>query len=91
LDHHFEFIEDNPDLEFEEVIDCLMECLEQLTPNYRSPLQHYYWDDLPVKEIAAKVGVALETCKKRLQRGRKMLRDCMKIKGMLAPAEGDGT
>lgn len=88
LDQHFDLIEDNPQLEFDEVIDALKECMEQLDARYRDPVQHCYWGGLPVKEAAEKTGLTLEACKKRLQRGREMLRQCMTGKGFLTPPEG---
>lgn len=89
LDQHFDHVDHEPQLEFREVMDALLDCLEGLAPRYRGPLEHCYWGGLPIKEIAVRVGVTLEACKKRLQRGREMLRDCMTGKGVLAPPEGD--
>lgn len=86
LDEHFDFIEERAQLEFAEVIDALKECLGQLDLLYRAPLECCYWMGLSVKDTANRTGVTLEACKKRLQRGREMLRACMTGKGVLAPS-----
>lgn len=87
LDQHFDYIEDKAQLEFDEVIDALKDCMEQLDARYRDPLRLCYWGGLGVKEAAEKTGLTLEACKKRLQRGRMMLRQCMTGKGVLMPPE----
>lgn len=87
LDQHFDYIEEKARLEFAEVIDALNDCLRELDPLYRAPLQSCYWAGLSVKDTAKEVGLTLEACKKRLQRGREMLRSCMTGKGVLAPPE----
>lgn len=87
LDQHFDYIEEKAQLEFAEVIDALKDCLGQLDPMYRVPLQSCYWSGLSIKDTANMTGLTLEACKKRLQRGREMLRACMTGKGVLAPSE----
>lgn len=87
LDRHFDYIEEEAGLDFAEVIGSLKDCLGQLDPRYRDPLQCSYWAGLSVKDTADRTGLTLEACKKRLQRGREMLRACMAGKGVLAPAE----
>jgi RNA polymerase sigma-70 factor (ECF subfamily) len=88
LDDQFDYIEDKAQLEFDEVIEVLKDCLEKLNRLYRTPLQHCYWGGLSVREAAEKTGLTLEACKKRLQRGREMLGRCMSGKGVLAPTKG---
>ncbi len=75
-------------MEFDEVIGVLKDCLEKLNRLYRTPLQHCYWGGLSIREAAEQTGLTLEACKKRLQRGREMLKRCLSAKGVLAPAEG---
>lgn len=89
LDKHFDYIEDQAHLEFADVIDALKDCLGQLDPLYRTALRCCYWTGLSVKDTADETGLSLEACKKRLQRGREMLRVCMTGKGVLAPSEGN--
>lgn len=88
LDDHFDYIDDKAQLEFDEVIGALKDCLEKLNRPYRTPLRHFYWGGLLVREAAEKTGLTVEALKKRLQRGREMLGRCMSGKGILAPSEG---
>ncbi|MGB1123676.1 MAG: RNA polymerase sigma factor [Phycisphaeraceae bacterium] len=88
LEQHFEYIEDKAQMEFEEVLDALKDCMEQLDQRYSEPLKHSYWGGLSVKEAAIQTGLSFEACKKRLQRGREMLRQCLTGKEVLAPHEG---
>lgn len=88
LDQHFDYIEDKAQVEFDELIDALKACMEQLDARYRDPLRHCYWGGLAVNEAAERTGLTLEACKKRLQRGREMLARCMGTKGVFAPSEG---
>lgn len=87
LDRHFDYIEEHAGLEFAEVISALKDCLGRLDLLYRAPLECCYWTGLSVRDTAERTGLSLEACKKRLQRGRELLRLCMTGKGVLAPAE----
>lgn len=88
LDDHFEYIEVTAQMEFDEVIGVLKDCLGKLNRLYQAPLQYCYWGGLSVREAAEESGLTLEAFKKRLQRGREMLGRCLSGKGILAPAEG---
>ena len=88
LEQHFDYIEEQAGLEFAEVVRELKDCLGRLDLLYRAPLECCYWTGLSVRDTADRTGLSLEACKKRLQRGREMLRACMTGKGVLAPPEG---
>ena len=46
-----------------------------------------YFDGFSAAEVAERFELSLEACKKRLQRGRAMLAECLKTKGVLAASE----
>jgi len=89
LDQHFDHLDAEPQLEFDEVLQALNDCIDRLDAGYRTPLKQSYWEGIAIKDIAIAMGIGLEACKKRIQRGREMLRDCMRGKGLLPPSEGD--
>ncbi|MEO1972652.1 MAG: sigma factor-like helix-turn-helix DNA-binding protein [Pirellulaceae bacterium] len=43
-----------------------------------------YFEGLAATEVAERFELTLEACKKRIQRGRAMLAQCLKIKGVLS-------
>lgn len=51
--------------------------LENVSPKLREALTLYYFEELNVTEAADALGVARETMKKRLQLGRRALRDAL--------------
>jgi DNA-directed RNA polymerase specialized sigma24 family protein len=62
-------------------------CVAALPDHYQSTLDGRFRDQLSPPEIASRLQLNLETVKKRLQRARAMLLDCML--GKLAALEGD--
>lgn len=63
---------------FEEKLDALRHCLSALPDHYRQALEARYQDGLAGEELAARLQIGLENLKKRLQRGLKMVLDCVK-------------
>ena len=53
----------------------VMLALESLTNEYALPLRLRFLDDMPLKRIAAFMGVPLSTVKWRLHQGKKLLRE----------------
>jgi len=71
--------------------DCfaaLRECLAALAKEERDIVRRAYRENEPCRAIAAHVGCTVEAVKKRLQRARARLRDC--ILGKLAAEGGSG-
>ncbi len=66
----------------------LRECLEALPTTDRDLLQRHYRQQQSCRAIAGQLGSRLETVKKRLQRTRAALRDC--ILGKLEPEASHG-
>jgi RNA polymerase sigma-70 factor len=71
---------------WEEKIELLRRCLGQLPEPQREVIQLYYWDELDCQGIAAQLARPLETVKKRLQRARALLAEC--LQGRLATQQG---
>lgn len=73
---------------FEQKIECLRLCLADLPEHYRVALQGRYAEhDIPCETLAERLAVPLETLKKRLQRGRVKLLECMRGKLRLAEVQ----
>lgn len=70
-----ESIADNDDpIKKEEAID-LRDAINKLKPEYKEAITLFYINDLPVREIAAVLGVTENTVKLRLTRARKKLKE----------------
>jgi RNA polymerase sigma-70 factor (ECF subfamily) len=83
VDEHFENIDTQPGDTWDDKVAALHECLEALPENHRAVVQGRYLEDEPAKSVAERLGISLEACKKRLQRARTMLADCLKRKSIL--------
>ena len=56
----------------------LMQALDELQADYALPLRLRFLDDMPLKRIAAFMGIPVSTVKWRLHQGKKMLREALK-------------
>lgn len=71
---------------FDQKLECLRACLAELPEHYRDAIQGRYAEhDVPSETLAERLAVPLETLKKRLQRGRVKLLEC--VRGKLGLAE----
>ncbi|MFO0783967.1 MAG: sigma-70 family RNA polymerase sigma factor [Phycisphaerales bacterium] len=77
-------LERRPGDSFDDRIKVLEECLEALAPEQAEVVQLAYRSEQPLAAIARQVQANEETVKKRLQRARALLADCMTRKGALA-------
>ncbi len=67
-------------------LESLRECLADLPDHYREAIQGRYADeDVPCESLAERLSIPIETLKKRLQRGRVKLLEC--LQGKLGLAE----
>jgi len=71
----------------DEKLEALRRCVAALPDHYQATLDGRFREQLSPPEIASRLQLNLETVKKRLQRARAMLLDCML--GKLAALEGD--
>lgn len=66
------------------VFDALDDCLRRLPDGLGEPIRRFYYEDEPGEDIATGLGLDPATLRKRLQRAREALRDCLDHK--LQPA-----
>ena len=65
---------------WEQKIDALRLCIDALPDRYQRMIQLRYFEDQPTSKISDITKIALETVRKRLQRARSQLLDCLKRK-----------
>lgn len=71
---------------FEEKLQSLRECIGALPDQYREVIRLRYDEEVTGQQLADQLGMTVETLKKRMQRGRAWLLNCLKRK--LALVEG---
>ncbi|WP_315852480.1 RNA polymerase sigma factor [Roseimaritima ulvae] len=87
VDRHFENINLLAGNTWEDKVVALRDCVDALPDRQKVAISGRYFDDLPMQALAERLEVTLEACKKRLQRGRAILAECLKKKGVLSAAE----
>ncbi len=89
LDQQVQHIAERPGDTWDEKVSALAECIKALPEHYGQPIRLRYMDEKPAARVADHLGVSLETIRKRLQRARARLLDCLQRKGVVAEAEAD--
>jgi len=71
------------------VFDALEQCLRRLPENLRETVLSFYYEGRSGEEVAEHLGVAPAAIRKRLQRARMLLKDCVekKLKTLSVPAD----
>lgn len=87
LDKRLESIESKAGDTWGEKIAALHECIDALPDKHRGAVKARYLDELPAKQAAELLKVSLEAFKKRIQRTRTMLAECLKRKGVVVAGE----
>lgn len=77
LEHRFSDLDKAPGDTFEEKVQLLRECIQQLPDTYRESVQLRYQQEFTMEAIQEKLAVSLETLKKRLVRAKLRLSDCI--------------
>ncbi len=80
LSKQLQHISERPGDTWEEKITALKNCIDALPDNNRQAINLRYLEDNPVQKIAAESETTVETIKKRLQRARAQLLDCLRRK-----------
>ena len=88
IDRQFESLNARVGDTWDEKVAALRDCLDRLPEKQRHILGARYLEDLPTQLVAERFQLSLEACKKRLQRGRTMIADCLKRKGVLTAGQG---
>lgn len=65
-----------------DLFDALEECLGRLPEAMNEAVRRFYYRDEPGESLAASLGINAATLRKRLQRAREALRDCLDRKAI---------
>jgi RNA polymerase sigma-70 factor len=84
LGQQVQSISERPGDTWDDKIAPLNQCIEQLPDSYRQAIQLRYFEHNSVSQVASRAGDAVETIKKRLQRARAQLLDCLRRKKVVA-------
>ncbi|MEO9589985.1 RNA polymerase sigma factor [Rhodopirellula bahusiensis] len=87
VDRQFERINALAGDTWDEKLVALRECVDALPGHQMEVIRGRYLEGLPTRAVAEKLSVTVEACKKRLQRGRSLLAECLKKKGVLGIKE----
>ena len=87
VDRHFENIHLLAGDTWDEKVAALRDCVDALPTKQKNVINGRYFDGLPAGQVAERFELTLEACKKRIQRGRAMLTECLKRKGILSGGE----
>ncbi|MDG1360861.1 MAG: sigma-70 family RNA polymerase sigma factor [Phycisphaerales bacterium] len=66
------------------VLEMLNDCVGRLPDRYREVIEVLYRGKRSIAEVAEATDAGAEAVKKRLQRARRMIADCLRMKGLLA-------
>ena len=80
LSKQIEHIHERSGDTWEQKIDTLRQCIEALPDNYREMIELRYFKHQPASRISEITKVSLEAVRKRLQRARVQLLDCLRRK-----------
>ncbi len=80
LSQQIQHISESPGDTWDEKIAALKHCIETLSEDYHQAIHLRYFKQTPASQIAAISETSVETIKKRLQRARSQLLDCLKHK-----------
>lgn len=83
MDRQFESLHSQVGDTWDEKVAALHDCLDALPEKQRSVLNARYLEELSSQLVAERFQLSLEACKKRLQRSRALLAECLKKKGVL--------
>jgi RNA polymerase sigma-70 factor (ECF subfamily) len=70
--------------------DLMLESLDSIPSDYAMPLRLHFLDDMPLKRIAAFMGLPLSTVKWRIHQGKKLLRAKVEIIRWRTRSDSDG-
>ncbi len=84
IEQHSACFDGDHALSFQSRMSAVDECLERLPDMYAEVIRMVYRTDSPVRAVATTLHSNEESIKKRLQRARAMLGECLQRKGVLA-------
>ncbi|MDX1968944.1 MAG: sigma-70 family RNA polymerase sigma factor [Planctomycetaceae bacterium] len=75
-----ETIQSQPGDTWDQKLEGLRDCVDKLPDRYREVIQRRYAEEEPAESLAERLQITAETLKKRLQRGRARLMECLERK-----------
>jgi RNA polymerase sigma-70 factor (ECF subfamily) len=66
--------------QWEDKLELLRLCVNELPEQHREVVRLYYWEELDCARIAVKLGRSLEAVKKQLQRARAAVAHCLQVR-----------
>ena len=87
VDQQFESMATRPGDTWDEKVAAIRECIAALSTSHRAAIKGRYFDEMRTLELATRLGISFEACKKRLVRARAILAECLTRKGVLVPWE----
>ncbi len=87
LDQQLDYISERPGDRWDEKISALMHCIEALSDHYRETINLRYFEQNSTRKISEILKTNSETIKKRLQRARAQLLECLKRKKVVMEIE----
>lgn len=82
LDNRLTHMDSQPGDTWQDKVAALDTCLEHLPASLRQCTELFYRDEFKTQDIALTLNATRETVKKRLQRARALLADCLQRKGL---------
>ena len=80
ISQQLQHISERPGDSLDEKIAALEHCIDALSDHYRQAIKLRYFEQTPASQIAEISKTTVETIKKRLQRARSQLFDCLRCK-----------
>ena len=88
LDQQFAAIDWQAKEAWQDRIDALRQCIAALPDNYQSVVQLRYMEEQKTAMVEQQLALGKEVVKKRLQRAKRQLFECLQSKGVLASRKG---
>lgn len=85
LDERLSHIDRQPGDTWKDKVTALEGCIDHLPSALKQCIQLFYRDECRTEDIAAAVSASREAVKKRLQRARALLVECLQRKGLFPP------
>ncbi len=82
LDDRIDYIDQKPGDSWNDKVFALSHCLDRLAPSLRQCIELFYHDARKTEEIAKVLQCSREAIKKRLQRARRVLAECLRNQGL---------
>ncbi len=89
LDERLSHICQQPGDTWKDKIAALEGCIDRLPPTLQQCIQLFYQEECKTEDIATAVNSSREAVKKRLQRARALLADCLHVKKLFPPLHAE--